>query len=135
MDMITYEMIRSMGESAVTEEQIKQGVEDYLEENPIETGATEEQVEAIKSNTKNIQNITKAIEKVTHPIQYKGDVSTYAELPTESMSEETIGYCYNVMEDGDNYVWAGAGKGEKSDGWDNLGPKEVIQENEIDRLF
>ena len=51
------------------------------------------------------------------------------------MSEETIGYCYNVMEDGNNYVWAGAGKGEKSDGWDNLGPKEVIQENEIDRLF
>ena len=55
MDMITYEMIRSMGESAVTEEQIKQGVEDNLEENTIETGATEEHVEAIKSNTKKIQ--------------------------------------------------------------------------------
>ena len=50
--------------------------------------------------------------------QYKGQVETYEDLPTDEMSDETIGYVYDVKTGehtaGMNYAWAG-------DHWDNLG--------------
>lgn len=104
MDMITWQYIQSLSES-VTDDQIKEGIEDYFEEN------------------------------LKYPIQSKGDVATYADLPTAQMSDDTIGYCYNCLDDGNNYAWAGSGKGEKGDGWDNLGHQDSISNSEIDGMF
>ena len=158
MDMITWEYIQSHSGSGtvsdeqikesvedyfeenpvqveIPDEQIKQGVEDYLEENPVQTGATEEQVQAINENAQNIQNITEAMKKVKYPIQYKGDVATYTDLPTGQMTNDTIGYCYNCLDDGNNYAWAGSGRGENGDGWDNLGHQDSISNDEINGMF
>ena len=119
----------------VDDEKIKQNVEDYLEENPVQAGATDEQVTAINQNTQNILNITEAMKKVKYPVQYKGDVATYADLPTGQMTNDTIGYCYNCLDDGNNYAWAGSGRGENGDGWDNLGHQEAISNDEINGMF
>lgn len=57
-------------------------------------------------------------EKASKAYHFKGSVATYEELPTEGLEEGDV---YNVTETGDNYAWAGEGKGERADGWDSLG--------------
>ena len=49
------------GES-VTDEQIQEAVNNYLEENPVETGATKEQAEQIQANTEGIAQLTEGLE-------------------------------------------------------------------------
>lgn len=46
--------------------------------------------------------------------QYKGQVDDYASLPTDEMSDETIGWTYDAKDTGMNWAWNG-------EGWDNLG--------------
>lgn len=47
---------------AVTDEQIQEAVNNYLEENPIEAGATEEQAEQIQANKEGLAQLTEGLE-------------------------------------------------------------------------
>lgn len=52
----------------------------------------------------------KISQEMTSAFHYKGQVATYADLPTTGME---IGDTYNVADTGDNYVWNGTS-------WDNM---------------
>ena len=50
------------GGEAVTDEQIQEAVNNYLEENPVEAGATKEQAEQIQANTEGIAQLTEGLQ-------------------------------------------------------------------------
>lgn len=61
------------------------------------------------SNTKGWSS-AKISQELTGAMHYKGQVATYADLPTTGLSE---GDLYNVVDTGDNYAWNGSS-------WDNM---------------
>lgn len=69
------------------------------------------------TTTLNVVNEIKTI--ASQAFHFKGTVTTYSALPA---SGNKIGDVYSVTDEAHtNYVWAGAKKGEKGDGWDSLG--------------
>lgn len=63
--------------------------------------------------------------------QYKGQVASYDDLPTDDMSQDTVGYTYDAKDTGMNWAWAG-------DHWDNLGPLysfNGLTDEELEVLF
>ena len=88
----------STGGGVVSDEQIQEAVENYLEENPVEAGATEEQAEQIQSNTEGLAQLTEGLEN--------GDV-----VPQFASNAERAKHDENGSIIHETYVFAEEGKG------------------------
>ena len=105
-----------------TDEKTKlSGVESGAEVNIVETIKVNGTAVAVSSKAVNISVPTKVSQlsdaanyalksDLTNVYVYQGQVNTFADLPATS----TVGYVYDVKEDGMNYAWNGTE-------WDNLG--------------
>ena len=63
--------------------------------------------------------------------QYKGQVASYDDLPTDEMTDDTVGYTYDAKDTGMNWAWNGLN-------WDNLGAIysfNALTEEELEILF
>lgn len=74
-------------EATVTTEGIAKAVEDYLEENPIETGATAEEAAQIEANTKAINELKSANYLTESELEGKGYITG---IPDEYITEQEL---------------------------------------------
>lgn len=69
--------------SEITPEQIQEAVDAYLEENPVEAGATEEQVEQIEQNTADIEQVKEDLENYVSKDDFPSYSDVYGLLESE----------------------------------------------------
>lgn len=112
-------------ENTVSTEGIAQAVQDYLTENPVETGATQEQVNQINANTSAINDIQSNYAKKTDI----PDVSGYlTEIPAEYVTDselEAKGYITTIPS---NYITE---ESLSSKGYLTSIPAEYVTETEL----
>jgi len=68
------------------------------------------------------EDLSEVMEIASKAYKFKGSVDTYNDLNDETkVTSKKIGDVWDVKDTGENFAYAGAGKGPKGDGWDSLG--------------
>lgn len=84
-----------------TPEQIKQAVDAYLEENPVQPGATVEQVAQIEKNKADISSVKEDVSSLSEDIKINENLTDTLQETTPMKSESLDGF---VISDSDNNV-------------------------------
>ncbi len=82
-------------ESSVTAEAIEKAVTDYLEENPVEAGATKEQAKQIADNTNDIREL----ESKANSYALKSEIPSLEGLASESYVDNLISQGFQTLEE------------------------------------
>ena len=82
MDVLTYGLLNKKIKEAqnITQEKITEAVNTYLENNPVEPGATSEQAEQIQDNTNKLTELKEDID----------DSTSFSNIENKSLHEENV---------------------------------------------
>lgn len=107
MDHVMYSVLKKQIDEVVTDEKVSSAVNNYLEKNPPEAGATVEQVEQIQKNADDIGGLKSDLADITTKSEVTNQLGKTSSNPTNSStsSEAYRGWATRVSNKGDfNYV-------------------------------
>lgn len=121
-----YLCVNGFGGGSVTPEQIQAAVDAYLEANPVEPGATEEQAAQIEENKENIEELQESLEKVFTSVSDGKELiaSAITDKGVETDAKDTFATMAQNISD---IQTGGGGEYDFYEGSYNLVPKAVSQ--------